>query len=701
MKNNFLNQIIMSIRNQSAQAEPTSGFSKKLSREIDAKLADAEAHATAHANEDENAHENVHASAHKNPNPIPSEESGFFTKFSKFINFSSYPGLKLGGIFLITALFLGVGIFSIYFTNKPSSLTDDWKFSQNSNTDSGGIMNLLSSMGNTSKQMPQSSSLLPESMIGLSVGGAKDINNFRENINNKFLPMTTDITYEGLFYDYYFDLSGNQNKTSCTQLFCPQYTTAISNDPFTQKPEYYLSVGLNSNIKESDFQRKKLNLVVVLDISGSMDSSMVDYYYDKPQGNNVEKDNRSKITVAKEAIAGLIDHLKPEDRLGIVLFDETAYLAKPLDQLSRTDINVLKNHIKEIQSQGSTNMEAGLDLATGQFSEFLTVDSNEYENRIIFLTDAMPNTGDYSKNSFLQITTENSLNKIYSTFIGIGVDFNSSLVESITKVQGANYYSVHDNKEFYTRMVDEFDYMVTPLVFNLKMNFDSAKYKISAVYGSPEADEATGELMKVNTLFPSKTEGGAVKGGIILVKLEKIGTGTSTGTSTGTGSGTGGDGTAVGTSIIGEDDFGLTVSYQDRSGKTFTSRATEGFNVETDSTTNAANAANTADRKAILLARYVNVVKQWLNDTYQTQVVTKCSKCMYNYYQEGIPGNVIFEPGFSEWERPSQRLVVSEQYKQLFTKLLTYFQAESSTLQDDTLSKEVEIINKLLVAPVI
>lgn len=41
--------------------------------------------------------------------------------------------------------------------------------------------------------------------IGFSVGGAKDINDFRENIRNNYLPIVTDLSYEGLFYDYFFD----------------------------------------------------------------------------------------------------------------------------------------------------------------------------------------------------------------------------------------------------------------------------------------------------------------------------------------------------------------------------------------------------------------------------------------------------------------------------------------------------------------
>lgn len=45
--------------------------------------------------------------------------------------------------------------------------------------------------------------------------------------------------------------------------------------------------------------------------------------------------------------------------------------------------------------------------------------------------------------------------------LGVGLDFNSQLVEAITKVRGANYFSVHTPGEFKRRLVDEFDFAVT------------------------------------------------------------------------------------------------------------------------------------------------------------------------------------------------------------------------------------------------
>ena len=58
---------------------------------------------------------------------------------------------------------------------------------------------------------------------------------------------------------YYFDTN---LQDECSKLFCPSYTLETIKDPFSGNDEYYLSVGLNSGIKKSDFERKKLNLVI-------------------------------------------------------------------------------------------------------------------------------------------------------------------------------------------------------------------------------------------------------------------------------------------------------------------------------------------------------------------------------------------------------------------------------------------------------
>lgn len=508
--------------------------------------------------------------------------------------------------------------------------------------------------------MAQSSIAMDSANIGFSVGGAKDINNFRENIKNGYFPISTDITYNGLFYDYAFD-TGIAAKSD--ELFSPAYSVAVSKDPVSGKLEYYMTVGLNSNIKESDFARKKLNLVVVLDISGSMSSSFNSYYYDDPFA--LKGENKDKMTVALESINVLLDQLNAEDRFGMILFDDGAYVGQEISLVGDTDIVKLKEHILEVQANGGTNFEAGYKEGTKLFSEYKNIDTNEYENRIIFLTDAMPNVGNTSKDSLLDMVKENAEDGIYTTFIGIGVDFNTKLIEAITDNKGANYYAVHSAEEFETRMGEEFEFMVTPLVFDLELNVDSKDFEIAKIYGSDSANEETGNIMKVNTLFPSKSnEDGEVKGGVILLKLNKISD-----------------------EEVGK--IAVTVSYKDRTGKAFSNNQIVNFENTTEERYD-----NTGIRKAITLTRYANVMKNWIlyerAEEERFLIVSLSGICDCDYTPEEI--RIML----GEHERMSVDLTVSEEYKEIFKGIKTYINEQNKVLEDKTFEKEIEILDQLI-----
>ncbi len=498
----------------------------------------------------------------------------------------------------------------------------------------------------------------PSPSIGFSAGGAKDISNFRENILQDYLPLPSDVTYEGLFYDYYFDTG---KALECRKLFCPSYSYAVSKDPFSLQPQYYLSVGLNSGM--TDFQRKKLNLVVVLDFSGSMGSPFDEYYYDR-FGNKVEqKDDetsisKTKMQIADESVVALLDHLNPEDRFGLVLFSDDAFLVDPLTSVADKNLDRLKSRILNIKETYGTNMEAGMQEGTALFDRFLQADKSEYENRIIFLTDAMPNMGDSSDLGLYRMLEDNADQGIYTTFIGIGVDFNTELIESISKIKGCNYYSVHSASEFQRRMNDEFDFMVTPLVFDLRLKLDSPGYEIEKVYGSPEADQATGELMKVNTLFPSKAEEGQVKGGVILVKLKKLSN---------------------------QGNMRLAVSYQDRNGVKDSDEAQVDMAEE-----NADFYQNSGIRKAVLLSRYADLLKNWIIDER-----TAADKGWKIVPSVTMANGIVIPIELGEWERQSLPLTVSGPYPELFGKFSDYFQSEAQVLGDSTLQQEVAILEKL------
>jgi Ca-activated chloride channel family protein len=320
----------------------------------------------------------------------------------------------------------------------------------------------------------------------------------------------------------------------------------------------------------------------------------------------------------------------------------------------------LKGDILEISATGGTRLSAGMRLATDLFDEFSDVNQSEYENRIIFLTDAMPNLGETSEEGLLGMTENNANNRVYTTFIGIGVDFNTELVEYITKIRGANYYSVHSAKQFKERMDDEFEYMVTPLVFDLRLNLNATGYEIEKVYGSPEADEATGEIMKVKTLFPSKKEDGETMGGLVLLKLRKISP---------------------------ENSLKLNVSYEDRNGVIGSDEATVELELEEKELD---FFENTGIRKGILLSRYADLIKNWIIDERESIEKNETVTPSVNAEDGIIPPIVL-----GRWERQSIPLRVSEPYKELSKEFAVYFEKEMNAIGDNTLGQELDILDTL------
>lgn len=579
----------------------------------------------------------------------------------------------IGGLAVI--LIISIIVVGYYLKNLNNTITkakiDDWKYSNKESNkeyvtksnDSAGVFSVPQGQSSAlSSKSTTSFSSKSESTVGLSVGGSKNIDNFRENIKNGYFPISTDITYNGLFYDYYFE-TGKQKESE--DLFSPSYSMAISKDPISSKDEYYMTVGLNSNIKQSDFKRKKQNIVIVLDISGSMDSTLQSYYYD--EGNSIFsklKKNKSKMELANEAVNLMIDELNDDDRFGMVLFDDGAYLGKPLSLIGDTDIKEIKEHILDIEARGGTNFEAGYKKGTDLFDKEILNDK-EYDNRIIVITDAMPNVGSTNKSGLLKYIESNSKNGIYTSFIGAGVDFNTEVIESLSNVRGANYYSISSNEQFKKILSEDFEYMVTPLVFDLNLNFESTEYDIEKVYGTDSEDLSSGNIMKVNTLFPSSTnENSESKGGVILLKLKKKDNNT-------------------------DNKINLRVSYTDRDGNKHSNSQDIEFNK------NEEFYENTGIRKAIALTRYVNTLKSWIlyertNKDERFYICEDVGVIDCDYVKEDV------RKILGENERTSVKLTVSEEYKENFKNIKSYLENEKNELKDEDLKKEIDLLEELI-----
>ena len=485
--------------------------------------------------------------------------------------------------------------------------------------------------------------------LGLATGGAKDVANFRDNIANGYTPQPEAIADEGLFYDYYFETGDREDSDA---LFAPRYAAAASEHPLTGEVEQYLSVGLDSTLSVSEFERPRLDLVAVLDVSGSMGSPFDVYYYDEHgRKREVEDDSTTKMEAATLSLCALTEQLHDDDRLGVVLYNSRAHVAKPLRDVGSTDMIAIRRHIRDVAAGGGTNLAGGFEAAASLFDE--NGYTAETERRVVFMTDMMPNRGMTDEDGLTRLFADAATDGIHTTFVGMGLDANAELADALSGIRGANHYFIHSAAEFERRLGEEFDYMVTPLVYDLNLELDADGYEIAAVHGSPSANAATDRLMHVGTLFPSARRDGEARGGVVLVRLER----------------TASDG-----------NLELAASWTERDGGEHTERVSVALPDGTETF------AHDGVRKAIGLARYAAEIRAWARTVHE---------------RDGATGVDDWQPSDGrgrqrgEHERESVPLFVSGQYADRFDRLREYLEGEMAAVGDETMEQELELLERL------
>lgn len=493
---------------------------------------------------------------------------------------------------------------------------------------------------------PASADMQGPETVGLAAGGAKDVANFRENVANGFTPQPEAISDEGLFYDYYFETG---KPTATEALFAPRYAAAVSEHPLTGDTEQYLSVGLDSTLSVDEFERPRLDLVAVLDVSGSMGSQFDEYYYDEQdRRREAETEGKTKLEAATQSLCALTEQLHAEDRLGVVLYNHRAHVAKPLRDVGATDMPAIRRHIREIAAGGSTNLEDGFEAAIDMLIDGTT--SRRVERRVVFMTDMMPNTGATGETALTGLFADAAAEGIHMTFVGMGLDANAELADALSAIRGANHYFIHSADEFEQRLGEEFDYMVTPLVYDLDLELDADGYEIEQVHGSPSADAAGKQLMHVGTLFPSAKQDGEARGGVILVQVRQVRP---------------------------DADLELVASWTERDGQERAKRVSVSMPDTPDTF------AHGGVRKAVALARYARELRSWAQEVHDRA--------------DGATGvdDWLLPNQRGQHERESVPLVVPDEYVERFTGLREYLDREKTAVSDAALQQEVELLGTL------
>ena len=247
-------------------------------------------------------------------------------------------------------------------------------------------------------------------------------------------------------------------------MFCLTGDAARADLIVVPQARYLVGVGFATNIDEKKWRRDPVNLIAVVDKSGSMD------------GEPLELVRKSLAEVAKQ--------LRPGDQMTIVLYGDRAHVHLATTPADRDGVNRILASIWSIESAGSTSMEAGLRL--GYSIADTTAPAFKGRTRLLLFTDERPNTDATDAESFMGMAIGHSREGVGLTTIGVGVQFGAELATKIGSVRGGNLYFIRDEPDVKQLFTGQLDYMVSELAHDLTLTITPrAGLKIAGVYGVP------------------------------------------------------------------------------------------------------------------------------------------------------------------------------------------------------------------------
>ena len=147
-----------------------------------------------------------------------------------------------------------------------------------------------------------------------------------------------------------------------------------------------------------------------------------------------------KLEQAKQAAAMLVDQLDREDILSLVLYETEVQVVLPAGRLGNRKKEI-KRIIQKIETGGSTALYDGVKYGGQQLDEFL---SKERINRVVLLSDGIANVGPSSNREIAQLGAKLAKGGMSVTTIGLGDDYNETLMTALAEASDANYYYVAD-----------------------------------------------------------------------------------------------------------------------------------------------------------------------------------------------------------------------------------------------------------------
>ncbi len=204
------------------------------------------------------------------------------------------------------------------------------------------------------------------------------------------------------------------------------------------------------------------NLVFLMDVSGSMAAA-------------------NKLPLLKDAFLLLVDQLRPQDRVAIVVYAGNAGLVLPSTPAS--DKTTIRSAIDRLEAGGSTAGGAGITLAYKVAKENFIAGGN---NRVILATDGDFNVGASSDAEMERLIEEKRAEGTFLTVLGFGMgNYKDAKLEKLADRGNGNYAYVDSRLEARKVLVTELGATLLTVAKDVKLQieFNPAQVKSYRLLG--------------------------------------------------------------------------------------------------------------------------------------------------------------------------------------------------------------------------
>ncbi|WP_221800718.1 vWA domain-containing protein [Oceanobacter mangrovi] len=259
--------------------------------------------------------------------------------------------------------------------------------------------------------------------------------------------------------------------------------------------ENYLAVGIDVQGPQlSQAERKNLVLTLLVDTSGSMQSAFYGGFYETIDGVS------TRLDLLQYGLDQLRFALKPGDVVNLVEFNTSAsvvlenWLYSQQSTSADLDTAELADYFEQLSTNGSTNLDAGVQLAYDVALQYYDADK---ANRVVIMTDAYANTGETDTSVIANNILINDMEGIYFSGIGIGSGFDEDFLNELTDA-GKGSYSAMVTPADATRLFgDDFMRFVDVAVHDVLFKLD---YPDNWQHVASAAEERSTEASDIQTI---------------------------------------------------------------------------------------------------------------------------------------------------------------------------------------------------------